>query len=86
MTEILMVGAVFMSAAAATRGVCPDPANPKCDPIRGKTAAIIIGILVALFFYFFVLEKGKITDCCYYLAMLASSYLVGNFYRMFKKE
>ncbi len=84
MKEVIMFGSLLMSAAAATKGICPDPTNPKCDPIGNKIAGIIIGILVALVFYFFVLEKGTIYQCCHYLAMLASSYFAGYFYYVFK--
>jgi len=79
------VGAAVGSILAAARGICPDPDNPKCNPIRGKIGwASVTGLLSFAFYYLiFIGFKGTI-ECCHYLAFLATAYLFGHIVYLYR--
>jgi hypothetical protein len=84
-TAVGAIGSVF----AAVKGICPDPTNPKCDPIRGISrfwVGLVIGLIVFVAFYFLCIGDKKPIDCCHYLAMLATSYLFGHFVNVFSRK
>lgn len=70
------------SILAASKGICPDPQNPECKPwLKG----IVFGLIAAFLYYIIFIGIGNAIECCDYLAMLVTAYLLGHAVKLVSK-